>query len=132
LSAKTIPAFPSLNLITFLWIPVLQKVFPMLSLAQAKQNFLFLQKMMLQSGSDVFENKLDGGSIMAMMGSTSEKMCLYQVPNFGFEMIKLRPGGWLAREESLGVVSPSESIKDRLDVGLLTEDPLTGHMPRHG
>jgi hypothetical protein len=27
-------------------------------------------------------------------------------------------------------VSPSESIKDRLDVGLLTEDPLTGHMPR--
>jgi hypothetical protein len=25
-----------------------------------------------------------------------------------------------------------ESIKDRLDVGLLTEDPLTGHMPRHG
>jgi hypothetical protein len=27
--------------------------------------------------------KLDGGSIMAMMGSTSEKMYLYQVPNFG-------------------------------------------------
>jgi hypothetical protein len=48
------------------------------------------------------------------------------------EMIKLRPGGWLAREESLGVVSPSESIKDRVDVGLMTEDPLTGHMPRHG
>ena len=47
-------------------------------------------------------------------------------------MIKLRPGGGLAREESLGVVSPSESIKDRLDVGLLIEDPLTGHMPRHG
>jgi hypothetical protein len=37
--------------------------------------------------------KLDGGSIMAMMGLTSEKMYLYQVPNFGFEMIKLRPGG---------------------------------------
>jgi hypothetical protein len=33
---------------------------------------------------------------------------------------------------SLGVVSPSESIKDLVDVGLLTEDPLTGHMPRHG
>jgi hypothetical protein len=47
-------------------------------------------------------------------------------------MIKLRPGGWLAREESLGVVSSSESIMDRLDVGLLTEDPSTGHMPRHG
>jgi hypothetical protein len=44
LSAKTIPAFPSLNLITFLGIPVLQKVFPMLSLAIAKQNVLFLQK----------------------------------------------------------------------------------------
>jgi hypothetical protein len=29
-------------------------------------------------------------------------------------------------------VSPSESIKDRLDVDLLTEDPLTGLMPRHG
>jgi hypothetical protein len=29
-------------------------------------------------------------------------------------------------------VSLSESIKDRLDVGLMTEDPLTGHMPRHG
>jgi hypothetical protein len=27
------------------------------------------------------------------MGSTSEKMYLCQVPNFGFEMIKLRPGG---------------------------------------
>jgi hypothetical protein len=80
----------------------------------------------------VFKIKLDGGSIMAMMGSTSEKMYLCQVPNFGFEMIKLRPGGWLAWEESLGVVSLSESIKDRVDVGLLTEDPLTGHMPHHG
>jgi hypothetical protein len=76
--------------------------------------------------------KLDGGFIMAMMGSTSEKMYMCQVPNFGFEMIKLRPDGWLAREESLGVVSPFESIKDLVDVGLLTKDPLTGHMPRHG
>jgi hypothetical protein len=76
--------------------------------------------------------KLDGGSIMAVMGSTSEKMYLCQVPNFGFEMIKLRPGGSLAREESLSVVFPSESIKDLIDVGLLTEDPLTGHMPHHG
>ena len=33
---------------------------------------------------DVFKKiKLDDGSIMAMMGSTSEKMYLYQVPNFG-------------------------------------------------
>jgi hypothetical protein len=29
--------------------------------------------------------KLDGGSIMAVMGSTSEKMYLCQVPNFGIE-----------------------------------------------
>jgi hypothetical protein len=36
--------------------------------------------------------KFDGGSIMAMMGSTLEKMYLCQVSNFGFEMIKLRPG----------------------------------------
>jgi hypothetical protein len=49
--------------------------------------------MMLQSGWDVFKIKLDGGSIMAMMGSTSEKMYLCQVSNFGFEIIKLRPGG---------------------------------------
>jgi hypothetical protein len=49
--------------------------------------------MMLQSGWDVSKIKLDGGSIMAMMGSTSEKMYLCQVPNFGFQMIKLRPGG---------------------------------------
>ena len=104
----------------------------MLSFALEKQNVLFWQKMMLQVGWDVFKIKLDGGSIMAVMGSTSEKMYLCQVPNFGFEMIKLRPGGWLAREESLGVVSPSESIKDLVDVGLMIEDPLTGHMPRHG
>jgi hypothetical protein len=37
--------------------------------------------------------KLDGGSIMAMMGSTSEKMYLCHVPNFGIEILKLRPGG---------------------------------------
>jgi hypothetical protein len=29
--------------------------------------------------------KLDGGSIMVVMGSTSNKMYLYQVPNFGLE-----------------------------------------------
>jgi hypothetical protein len=34
-----------------------------------------------------------GESIMAVMGSTSEKMYLCQVPNFGFEIIKPRPGG---------------------------------------
>jgi hypothetical protein len=49
--------------------------------------------MMLQVGGMFSKIKLDDGSIMAMMGSTLEKMYLYQVPNFGFEMIKLRPGG---------------------------------------
>jgi hypothetical protein len=29
-------------------------------------------------------------------------------------------------------VSPSESIKDRTDVGLMIEDLLTGHMLHHG
>jgi hypothetical protein len=37
--------------------------------------------------------KLDGGSIMAVMGSTSEKMYLCEVPNFGLKIIKLRPDG---------------------------------------
>jgi hypothetical protein len=31
--------------------------------------------------------KLDGGSIMAMMGSTSEKIYLCQVPNFGAAVV---------------------------------------------
>jgi hypothetical protein len=48
LIAKTISALPSLDLITFLEIPVLQKRFLMLSLALEKQNVLFLQKMMWQ------------------------------------------------------------------------------------
>jgi hypothetical protein len=29
-------------------------------------------------------------------------------------------------------VSPSESIKDRIDVGLMIEDLLTSHIPHHG
>jgi hypothetical protein len=44
------------------------------------------------SGWDVFKIKLDGESIMVVMGSTSEKMYLCQVPNFGLKIIKLRPG----------------------------------------
>jgi hypothetical protein len=78
----------------------------MLSFALEKQKVLFWQKMMLQVGGIFSKIKFDGGSIMALMGSTSEKMYLCQVPNFGFEIIKLRPGGWLARErESRGSVS---------------------------
>jgi hypothetical protein len=29
-------------------------------------------------------------------------------------------------------VSPSELIKDHVDVGLMIKDLLTGHMPHHG
>jgi hypothetical protein len=36
--------------------------------------------------------KLDGGSIMAVMGSTSDKMYLCQVPNFGLENDKDETG----------------------------------------
>jgi hypothetical protein len=65
-------AFPSLRI----WLPFLdplfyKKVFLMLSLALEKQNVLFLTKDDASSGWDVFKIKLDGGSIMAMMGSTS-------------------------------------------------------------
>jgi hypothetical protein len=49
--------------------------------------------MMLQVGWDVFKIKLNGRSIMAVMGSTSEKMYLCQVLNFGLKIIKSRPGG---------------------------------------
>jgi hypothetical protein len=45
------------------------------------------------NGWDAFKIKLDGGSIMVVMGSTLEKMYLCQVPNFGLKIIKLRPGG---------------------------------------
>jgi hypothetical protein len=49
--------------------------------------------MMLQMEWDVFSKiKLDGGSIMAVMGSTSEKMYLCQVPNFGIENDKDKTG----------------------------------------
>jgi hypothetical protein len=37
--------------------------------------------------------KLDGESIMVVMGSTSEKMYLCKVPDFGLKIIKLRPVG---------------------------------------
>ena len=71
--AKPIPAFPSLDLITSPKIPVLQKVFLMLSPALEKQNVLFSKKMMCKVGGVFSKTKLDGESIMAMMGSTSEK-----------------------------------------------------------
>ena len=65
----------------------------MLSIALAKTKGFVLQKMVGKVGGMFSKTKLVGGSIMAMMGPTSKKMYLCQVPNFGFEIIKLRPGG---------------------------------------
>jgi hypothetical protein len=48
--------------------------------------------MMLQMEWDVSKIKLDGGSIMVVMGSTSEKMYLCQVPNFRIENDKDKTG----------------------------------------
>jgi uncharacterized protein YodC (DUF2158 family) len=50
----------------------------MLSPALEKQIFCFKIK------GDASKIKLDGGSIMVVMGSTSDKMYLCQIPNFGF------------------------------------------------
>jgi hypothetical protein len=52
-----------------------------------------LTKVDASSGWNVFKIKLDGGSITVVMGSTSEKMYICQVPNFGLKIIKLRLGG---------------------------------------
>jgi hypothetical protein len=57
----------------------------MLSHALEKQMFCFKTKCDASHWMGCFSKiKLDGGSIMAMMGSTLEKMYLCQVPNFGF------------------------------------------------
>jgi hypothetical protein len=49
---------------------------------------------MLQIGWEFLQRKTcDDGSIRALMDSTFEKMYLCQVPNFGFKIIKKRPGG---------------------------------------
>jgi len=55
----------------------------MLSFALEKQKVLFLQKNVVTKVGGMFSKiKLDGGSIMAVMDSTSEKMYLCQVPSF--------------------------------------------------
>ena len=65
----------------------------MLSLALEKQNVLFSTKDDASSGKGWFSKiKLDGGSIMAVMGSTSDKMYLCQVPNFGILNDKAETG----------------------------------------
>jgi hypothetical protein len=65
----------------------------MLSFALENKMFCFTKDDASKWVGCFSKTKLDGESIMAMMGSTSEKMYLYQVPTFGFEMIKLRSSG---------------------------------------
>ena len=57
----------------------------MLSPAIVKQMFCFETKGDASCGMVIFtkKNTCDGESIMAVMGSTSEKKYIYQVPNFG-------------------------------------------------
>ena len=56
----------------------------MLSFALEKQKVLFFTKYVVAKVGGMFSKiKLDGGSITAVMGSTSEKMYLCQVPTFG-------------------------------------------------
>jgi hypothetical protein len=55
--------------------------------------FCFKTKVMLQWVGMFSKIKLDGDSIMAVMGSTSEKMYICQVPDFGLKIIKLRLSG---------------------------------------
>jgi hypothetical protein len=81
---KTIPTLPSLNLITFLDHPFYKR-FLMLSLALEKQNVFFTKYDVAKVGGMFSKIKCDGGSIKALMGSTSEKMYLCQVPNFGLK-----------------------------------------------
>jgi hypothetical protein len=56
----------------------------MLSFVLENKMFYFKQKVVLHMGWGFYKEKTcDGESIMFVMGSTSEKMYLYQVPNFG-------------------------------------------------
>jgi hypothetical protein len=64
-------------------IPVSLKSFLMLSLALENKMICFKQRWCLIWEGKFSKKRLDGGSIMVVMGSTSEKMYLCQVPNFG-------------------------------------------------
>jgi hypothetical protein len=109
-----------------------EKVFLMLSLALENKMFCFDKIWCFKWNGMLFENKTGWWIHHGHDGFNIGKDVPLSGTKLWVEMIKSRPGGWLAGEESLSVVSPSESIKDRVDVGLLTEDPLTSHMPHHG
>jgi hypothetical protein len=54
----------------------------MLSIALAKQKDFVLQNMIGKVEGMFLKTKFDGGSIRALMGSSSEKMYLCQIPSF--------------------------------------------------
>ena len=90
---KTIPALPSLNLITFL-DHLFYKSFLMLSFALEKQKVLFLQNMMWQKWVGCFSKiKLDDGSIKGLDRFNIGKDVPLPGTKLWFEIIKLRPGG---------------------------------------
>jgi hypothetical protein len=63
------------------------------SLSIENKRFCF-EKVMLHTDGDFYKEKTDdGGSVTTVMGSTSEKKYLCQVPNFGVQVIKTRPSG---------------------------------------
>jgi hypothetical protein len=64
-------------------IPDLLKSFLMLSLDLENKMICFKQRWCFIWEGKFSKKRLDGGSIMVVMGSTSEKMYLCQVPNFG-------------------------------------------------
>jgi hypothetical protein len=72
-----------LNICYHSLIPVLLKSFLMLSLALENKMFCFKQRWCFIWDGKFSKRRLDGESIMAMMGSTSKMMYLCQVPNFG-------------------------------------------------
>jgi hypothetical protein len=69
---------------------------------------------------------------MVVMGSTSEKKYLCQVPNFGVLSNKDETRRVTCTRRKFVVMSSSESFKDQADVGLMIVDLLTRHMPHHG
>jgi hypothetical protein len=84
--------------------------------------------MMLQSGWVVFKNKTWWWIHHGHDGFNIGKY----VPLPGTKLWGLKWLSWDRVGDLHKKMSPSESIKGHVNVGLMTEDPLPGHMPRHG
>jgi hypothetical protein len=81
-----------LNLIIFL-DNLFYKRFLLCLDGSSKTKGFVLQKMIGKVGGMLLKIKLDGGSIMAVMGSTSGKDVPLPGTKLWVKMIKLRPGG---------------------------------------